>query len=281
MVRKGRELEETVSLLHNILSKNECEITSPDFLRDKITGQQREVDISIKLNVGSIPLIIIIECRDRQSKEDSMWIEQLATKCMNLNVQKVIAVSSNDFTQPAKKMAKHYGIETRTLNQIDCDDIKSWFLGDSLELVIRHSEIINMHYFELIDYDGDDLKFESNERKFLANDEELILNDIFHREVIIKQYEIYNDIPEDGRKILKTIDFIDKEHKYKMKISEAKTCQLKGFTAEFHLWKELKKIPISEILRYKDSNTTFLEGVKFSDFEFDGATYQMGLFKHI
>ena len=281
MVRKGRELEETVSLLYKVLSKDECEITSPDFLRDKITGQQREVDISIKVNVGSIPLIIIIECRDRQSKEDSMWIEQLATKCMNLNVQKVIAVSSNDFTQPAKKMAKHYGIETRTLNQIDCEDIKSWFLGDSLQLVIRHSEIINMPCFELVDYDGDDLKFESDDQKFLANDEELILNDIFHREVIVKQDEIYNDIPEDGRKILKTIDFIDKEHTYKMKISEDKTYQLKGFTAEFYLWKELKKVPISEIFRYKDSDTIFLEGLNFSDIEFEGTTYKISIFQHV
>jgi hypothetical protein len=158
MTRKGRELETTVSLLHKVLSKDEFKITSPDFLRDKITGQLREVDISIKVNAGSIPLIIIIECRDRKSKEDSMWIEQLATKCENLNVQKVIAVSSNDFTQPAKKMAKHYGIETRTLNQIVSEDIKSWFLGDSLEIVIKRGEIINMPSFELVDYDGDDLK---------------------------------------------------------------------------------------------------------------------------
>ncbi|MCM1988078.1 restriction endonuclease [Methanococcoides seepicolus] len=279
MPRKGKELEETVSLLHKILSNDKYEIKSPDFIIDKITGQKREVDISIKLNAGSIPLTIIIECRDRNSKQDSMWIEQLVTKCMNLNVQKVIAVSSNNFTEPAKTMAKHNGIETRILNQINKQDIESWFLGDSLEIMIKRSEIVNMPYFELVDYDGNDLKFEGTDNIFLSSGDEFSLNEIFNREVIVKQDQIYNDVPEDGSRIQKTIDFIDEEHTYKMKTSETKTYQLKGFTAEFYLWKELKKIPISEIYRYSDSVTTFLEGIKFSDFEFNGGKLQISLVK--
>ncbi|APH38226.1 restriction endonuclease [Methanohalophilus halophilus] len=282
MARKGKELEETVSLLHKILTKDEYEITSPDFLIDKITGQQREVDISIKANIGSIPLTIIIECRDRNTKQDSMWIEQLATKCQNLNVQKVIAVSSNDFTEPAKTTAKHYGIETRVLSQIGKEDIHSWFLGDCLPVIHKQYEIIKILTFELVDYNGNNIKFESDEEKFMSNNEKLSLNELFYQEVIVKQSEIFKDIPEDGIRIQKKVAFADKDQIYKMEISETEMYQLKGFTAEVHLWKELKKLPISDIIRYEDSDMTFLEGVSFSELEFgEGGKIKMGLYKHI
>ncbi|NPE28396.1 hypothetical protein HNV12_10575 [Methanococcoides sp. SA1] len=279
MVRKGKDLEETVSLLHKILSKDEYEITSPDYIADKITGQLREVDISIKATIGSVSIIIIIECRDRKSKEDSMWIEQLVTKCKDLNVQKVIAVSSNDFTEPAKAKANHHGIETRTLNRITVEDVKSWFLCESFEFLISHSHITKITSIEVINYGGDGFKFDGNEQIFITNGEELSLNEVFDREIIRKQPKIFDDVLEEGTKIHKKINFIDNEKLYTIKIDENDPYQLKCFSAEFYLWKELREIPISEIIRYSNSNGTFIEGVKYPIIEVDGATYQFSFFK--
>ena len=50
---------------------------------DKITNQPREVDASIRYQVGSVPILITIECRDRVAVQDSTWIEQLVQKGSN------------------------------------------------------------------------------------------------------------------------------------------------------------------------------------------------------
>ena len=52
--------------------------------QDKETKKEREVDVSIRYPVGSVSILITVECRRRGRVEDCTWIEQLAggTECM-------------------------------------------------------------------------------------------------------------------------------------------------------------------------------------------------------
>ena len=54
-------------------------IKSPDYIPDIFTGQAREIDVSIRCKIGSVEILITVECRDRVRTEDVTWIEQLAT----------------------------------------------------------------------------------------------------------------------------------------------------------------------------------------------------------
>jgi len=128
MRRKGRNLEEVVKLLEEALIEQNIEVKSPDYIPDKDTGQPREVDISLRGNIGSSKFLIIIECRDRIEMPDSTWIEQIACKRESVGADKVIAVSSTGFTEPAKIKAQKNKIELRTFEEIDPQEMRQLFL---------------------------------------------------------------------------------------------------------------------------------------------------------
>jgi len=126
MNKKWREFERLVARIEKLLSPFGATVKSPDRITDKVTGQVREVDASIRYVVGSVPIFITIECRDRKAIPDDTWIEQLATKKQKIGASHTIAVSSTDFTKPAIESAKHYGIELRKIKLITDADILSW-----------------------------------------------------------------------------------------------------------------------------------------------------------
>lgn len=80
MARKGREFELAYKWLYG-LDSSKYKVTSPAYVYDKTNGRKREIDVLIEYSDTNGDLRkISVECRDRKSKEDSMWIEQLKTK---------------------------------------------------------------------------------------------------------------------------------------------------------------------------------------------------------
>lgn len=121
-----REFERLVALLESHFRPQGAIIKSPDHILDKITGELRQVDASIRLNEDSTPVLITIECRKRKAKPDTTWIEQLNQKHIDIGASFTIAVSSAPFTEPALKKARYYGIETRLLKEISEETVKAW-----------------------------------------------------------------------------------------------------------------------------------------------------------
>jgi hypothetical protein len=109
MPRAGRELEKLVEMIEKALSDTDVKIKSPDYIVGVNSKSLREVDISLQTRVGSTDILVILECRDRQSVEDVRWIEELATKREDVLASKAIAVSSSGFSEGARRMSTHLG----------------------------------------------------------------------------------------------------------------------------------------------------------------------------
>ena len=153
MARKGRELEILIAQIENEinrLSGNSVVVKSPDNILNKLTGTTQEVDVSIRYKIGSVSILIIIECRDRKNNEDIMWIQQLNSKKENLGANALIAVSSSGFSQPAITLAKQYGIDIRTFKEVESgsewlkdlkisNQFKLWSFS-KLDLILEGSE---------------------------------------------------------------------------------------------------------------------------------------------
>ena len=125
-----REFELLVSRIEAALAPAGAAIQSPDHILDRVTGEKREVDASIRYRVGSADLLITVECRDRTRTEDVTWIEQLATKQRQIGAAHTIAVSSTGFSGPASKAARMHGISTRVIDEVS-DARSSTGLTDS------------------------------------------------------------------------------------------------------------------------------------------------------
>ena len=121
---KSRMFEELIARIEDTLVPQGALVKSPDFIPDKVTGSLREVDGSIRYQVGSTPILITIECRRRSTKDDARWIEQLRSKKEDIGALQTIAVSWKGFGQPAIIKAAKYGIELRTYKELTVDGIQ-------------------------------------------------------------------------------------------------------------------------------------------------------------
>lgn len=128
MTKQSREFEKLVARIEKNLLNTKAVVKSPDYIKDKVSGQMREVDASIGINAGSSYILITLECRDRKSKslEDVTWIEQLAKKKQNLGINQTIAVTSTRFSKPAQAVAKAEGIELRKISELNSKDFSKW-----------------------------------------------------------------------------------------------------------------------------------------------------------
>ena len=61
----SRQFEKLVALIESHLVPHGARVESPDHIPDRITSELREVDASVQYQVGSVPILITIECRDR------------------------------------------------------------------------------------------------------------------------------------------------------------------------------------------------------------------------
>ena len=137
MPRKGRDLEKLIGILESSLQGTDVTVTSPDIIPGIISKVSREVDVTLRAPDGSLTAF---ECRNwTDTKQGVAWIEQLASKKKDLGVQRVFAVSSSDFSEGARNLALHFGVELRTLDDLTFADIANW-APMNIPLVIHRGE---------------------------------------------------------------------------------------------------------------------------------------------
>ncbi len=92
-----REFERLVARIEADAGPRGLRIKSPDYIRCRTTGRLREVDASIRTQIGTVEVLVTIECRRRSKVQDVTWIEQLATKKDTIGASHTIAVSASGF----------------------------------------------------------------------------------------------------------------------------------------------------------------------------------------
>jgi hypothetical protein len=70
MAVEWREFEQLVARIEQTLAPQGAVVTSPDRVKDLYTGQDREVDATIRFRVGTVPILITVECRKRDRVQD-------------------------------------------------------------------------------------------------------------------------------------------------------------------------------------------------------------------
>lgn len=177
MSRKGKEFELAYKWLYE-LDKNKYKITSPAYVFDKTENRKREVDVLIEYTDKQGDLRkIAVECRDRTNKQNTMWVEQLKTKREDLELDYIIAITTNKFTQGAIKKARYHGIIIE----------EAEYLDKSLVDTISEEFIIDLLF----------MRFEVTELRFLVGNRIKTLKEILSSIHLIKQLELLNFLNKD------------------------------------------------------------------------------------
>lgn len=149
---EAKRFEELIARIEGIAAPRHATVTAPDRIRNVVTGYLQEVDASIRYRIGTVDVIISIECRKRTRKPDVRWIQELVTKRADLRINKTIAVSATGFSKAAHRAAEMHDIELRNISEISAKDLADWFLLTGVVHVFRKIEDIEcVVYLECTD----------------------------------------------------------------------------------------------------------------------------------
>lgn len=125
MPKRTNAFQDLIALLESQLAPAEARIFESKLLLDLRTGEEREVDIVIEGMIGHHPVRIGIEVIDHSRKASTPWIESIAQKHADLQIDKSIAVSRSGFFRPALVKALGLKIETLTIAEASSVDWKA------------------------------------------------------------------------------------------------------------------------------------------------------------
>lgn len=122
-MKKSVSFEHQIRRIYELLERSGAKVTWDDRVPDPDNpSRRRQIDITIRRD-GKLT---VVECRDRRSRQDVQWIEELYGRRRSLNGDAIIGVSSSGFTTGALKKAKRLGVILRDLRQLTDLEVTSW-----------------------------------------------------------------------------------------------------------------------------------------------------------
>ena len=122
MPRRTNEFQRLVYLVKQQAAAGAA-VTESKMLIDRLTGSEREVDVSVETSVAGHPLLIAIECCDHRRDVDVTWVEQMKCKHERLPTNALVLASRRGFTPEAVRLAEACGIETLFLEEENTDTV--------------------------------------------------------------------------------------------------------------------------------------------------------------
>jgi hypothetical protein len=257
MPQPGRELEELVALLETSLLPINATVTSPDFLSDRVTGDPREVDVCVRMSMGSVELVVIFECRDRHAIQDVTWIEQLAQKRNDVLAARAVAVSASGFSQNAVRKARFLGIDIRTLEALEPCVLAELFRIEGFKLLLGRTMILGTNLtLDSHSLSGGErpMTFEVGltEKCFFSKHDShwYSLQGIW--DLVQNRFDVRADVPEDGTKTRRSFELSVRKPEQRFKIKSGGV-EVDVITLHFEVevWLESREVPLNRVCSYR------------------------------
>ena len=100
---KWKKFEELVARIQTDLA-GDAVVTPNDRIKGKV-GVLRQVDVSIRKNVGQFDLLIVLECKDSGRPVDAKDVEEFMGLAQDVGAHKAGMVVAKGFSAAAKKRA--------------------------------------------------------------------------------------------------------------------------------------------------------------------------------
>lgn len=127
---KWQEYQEAVGLLYKNMDAM-GKVFQNIFIPDKITGQKRQVDTWLELNMHGHQVNILIDAKYRDGKIDVKDVEEVEALGNSVNANKIVIVTNKGWTKPAFKKAKFSNNDLRILTVEEALDLlvpNKWFM---------------------------------------------------------------------------------------------------------------------------------------------------------
>jgi hypothetical protein len=136
--QKWKRFEKIIHAMHQQLAPAGAIVTRDDKVMGCESQVLRQLDVTIRANIASYSLFIVIECRDEMRSIDVNGIGEFATKLHDVKANKGILISTSGFTEGAVTMAQARGIATRTY--IDTENA-DWRKDVAIVVLVNRHEL--------------------------------------------------------------------------------------------------------------------------------------------
>lgn len=107
--RKSERFEKLVARIQAGLSPA-AQVKHNERIKGRKSGSLRQVDVTVRQQVGQFPLLIAIECKDLSRPADVKHVEAFGGLLDDIGAHKGSMVSARGFSATAKKRAAEAGI---------------------------------------------------------------------------------------------------------------------------------------------------------------------------
>lgn len=145
MPQRTNDFQKLIHDVYKQLSPEGAKVTESAMIPERNNSTEVEVDILIEHEIAGHIFRLAIECRDRGRKADKPWINDLIGKYKDLEVNKIVAVSSSGFSKSAIEKAKANNIETLTLEEALDHQWPSEFVKQGIVLLARNDTLNSLY----------------------------------------------------------------------------------------------------------------------------------------
>jgi len=239
-------------------------VSSPYVGKDIHTGGSREIDVGIVDIVGTTPVLIAVECRDRRKTQDVTWIEQLVTKCTSIGASVIIAVSKTPFSAEAQAKAAIYGVKLRRMESLTAEDIRGWMAISSFHEIKRQLEPVSVRVAVVKEgiFGPTPIPIHSKVFIFRPTNTRLSLLECLKQTVDNNTTSIFGTPSGPTPPETKTITIAVPPETLFME-HDGTELSVREIVAEFRVWHEVVEHPLVFAARYSDSDGVIAEVAEF------------------
>ncbi len=121
---KGREYEQFVFDKFKRLFADAI-VTKNDHIRGSLSGLDREIDVSVRMTVGSERLLYIAQCKDWKTPADIKVLGEFSAVIQDVGAAKGFLLCTSGFAKSNHQYARTLGIELVTIEDIKSDKWKT------------------------------------------------------------------------------------------------------------------------------------------------------------
>lgn len=144
-MKKGESFEGLIAWIHTCLA-DKAKIVPNDVIKDKDTGELRQIDIAIYVTDGPYTMLAIIEVRDHNRRVGSPYIEEISSKRISVGADAAVIVSRSGFTKPAVEKAARQNIRIMTYDEALQYQWPHWAMMKTVTVINRNFEIKHVDF---------------------------------------------------------------------------------------------------------------------------------------
>jgi Restriction endonuclease len=142
-IPKWKRFERLIHQIHDQYAISGATIELDDHIYGQDSKTLRQIDISIRTQVGPYAILITVECKDHAQPLDVGDVGSFATLRSDVRANKGVMIATGGFTPAAVELARTYGIDTRTYLDTESED---WGTEITVPIVLERTKLVRYSF---------------------------------------------------------------------------------------------------------------------------------------